>query len=347
MRTVRPPRVLLAVLACAAFGIAALLHAVPAGAAFGAAAANPPGGVRAPSDAGAGGSEYGVIAGGRPTTGRPVVVTLTVPAAAVAGAPPRVQLQINERGIGSVNARVAIVSLATNRPVVAVALGWVRTGRRLTVHWPHHARLAAGSYHVSVKARDAHGSPLLRRAHASGVATLNVSAPPPKSRPVPVAPAPAPIPAGVTTPAQTVADGAVFPVAGPHSFGGPENRFGAPRAGHIHQGQDVLTAEGTPVVAPLGGTVTSASFQSGGAGYYLVEHTGFGLDFMFAHCEAHSFAVGEGQAVTAGTTLCRAGQTGDATAPHLHIEVWVGTWHTAGAYPIDPLPYLEAWERGV
>ena len=28
------------------------------------------------------------------------------------------------------------------------------------------------------------------------------------------------------------------------SFGGPENRFGAPRAGHIHEGQDVLTAEG-------------------------------------------------------------------------------------------------------
>src|SRR5437763_5407896 len=32
------------------------------------------------------------------------------------------------------------------------------------------------------------------------------------------------------TPAQTVADGAVFPVRGAHSFGGSENRFGAPRA---------------------------------------------------------------------------------------------------------------------
>ena len=35
---------------------------------------------------------------------------------------------------------------------------------------------------------------------------------------------------------------AVFPVAGPHNFGGPENRYGAPRAGHIHEGQDILTA---------------------------------------------------------------------------------------------------------
>jgi murein DD-endopeptidase MepM/ murein hydrolase activator NlpD len=214
------------------------------------------------------------------------------------------------------------------------------------VRWPRHARLTSGSYHVSVKAHDAHGTPLLRRAHASGVATLNVSAPAPKPKPVPVAPPPAALPAGVATPAQTVADGAVFPVAGPHSFGGPENRFGAPRAGHVHEGQDVLTAEGTAVVAPLAGTITSTSFQAGGAGYYLVEHTAFGLDFMFAHCEAHSFDVAEGQSVAAGATLCSAGQTGDATAPHLHLEVWVGGWQAAGGYPIDPLPYLEAWERG-
>ncbi|HEX5225080.1 MAG TPA: M23 family metallopeptidase [Solirubrobacteraceae bacterium] len=309
-------------------------------------AANPPGGTRAPSDASAGGSEYGVIAGAKPTAGRPLVVTLTVPALATPGAPPRVRLQINEHGVSSVNARVAIVSLATHRPVVAVALGWVRTGRRLTVRWPRHARLASGSYHVSVKAHDAHGSPLLRRAHASGVATLNVSAPPPKPKPLPVTPAPAPTPAGVATPAQTVADGAVFPVAGAHSFGGPANRFGAPREGHVHQGQDVLTTEGTPVVAPLGGTITSTSVQPGGAGWYVVEHTGVGLDFMFAHCMAHSFAVAEGQGVAAGSPVCSAGQTGDATAPHLHLEVWVGAWQAAGGYPIDPLPYLEAWERG-
>jgi murein DD-endopeptidase MepM/ murein hydrolase activator NlpD len=149
----------------------------------------------------------------------------------------------------------------------------------------------------------------------------------------------------VPTPAQTVADGAVFPVAGPHSFGGPENRFGAPREGHVHEGQDVLAAEGTPVLAPLPGAIESTSFQAGGAGYYVVEHTGFGLDFMFAHCMASSFAVAEGSGVSAGQQLCRAGQTGDATTPHLHLEVWVGGWQAPGGYPIDPLPYLQAWER--
>jgi murein DD-endopeptidase MepM/ murein hydrolase activator NlpD len=161
----------------------------------------------------------------------------------------------------------------------------------------------------------------------------------------PVSPAAEAVP-GAPTPAQTVADGAVFPVAGPHNFGGPENRFGAPREGHIHEGQDVLTAEGTPVVAPLAGVIESTAYQAGGAGYYLVEHTVYGIDFMFAHCMASSFAVSEGAGVSAGQQLCRAGQTGDATAPHLHFELWVGPWQAVGSRPIDPLPYLEAWERG-
>ena len=155
----------------------------------------------------------------------------------------------------------------------------------------------------------------------------------------------APLEAGVPTPAQTLADGAVFPVAGPHSFGGPENRYGAPRSGHIHEGQDVLAAEGTPDLAPLAGTITYTSFQAGGAGYYAVEHTLIGFDLMFAHCKAASLLVGTGQAVAAGQQLCQAGQTGDATGPHLHFEMWVGGWQAVGGHSIDPLPYLEAWEH--
>jgi murein DD-endopeptidase MepM/ murein hydrolase activator NlpD len=47
----------------------------------------------------------------------------------------------------------------------------------------------------------------------------------------------------------------------------------------------------------------------------------------------------------AGQTVCQAGQTGDATAPHLHFEMWVGGWYAPGGHTIDPLPYLEAWEH--
>jgi murein DD-endopeptidase MepM/ murein hydrolase activator NlpD len=114
---------------------------------------------------------------------------------------------------------------------------------------------------------------------------------------------------------------------------------------HTHQGQDILTAEGTPVVAPTTGTVSWTSYQEGGAGYYAVEHTEVGFDFMFAHCQAASLAVAAGQAVSAGQLLCKAGQTGSATTPHLHFEMWVGGWQTPGGHPIDPLPYLEAWDH--
>src|SRR5688572_5106984 len=45
------------------------------------------------------------------------------------------------------------------------------------------------------------------------------------------------------------AAGHVFPVRGPHGFGGAGAGFGAVRPGHRHQGQDVVAACGTPLVA--------------------------------------------------------------------------------------------------
>jgi murein DD-endopeptidase MepM/ murein hydrolase activator NlpD len=281
-------------------------------------------------------------------SGRPVVASLSVLRTVSAGRPPRVTLRIDESGVASVEVQVTVTALSTHRAVVVASVGWVRTGRTVAVRWPSGATLAAGSYQVSVSAHDRRGATLLRGAHSSGEASLTVTAPaaPAVAPPPRAAPAPAPpSEPGVPTVAQTVTDGAIFPVAGPHNFGGPENVFGAPRDGYLHQGQDILTAEGTPVVAPLAGSILTTSYQEGGAGYYAVEQTTIGFDFMFAHCEAASLAVSTGQAVSAGQALCRAGQTGDATAPHLDFEMWVDGWQAAGGYPINPLPYLEAWER--
>jgi biotin carboxyl carrier protein len=299
------------------------------------------GGAMAPSAPLSGGSEYGVSSAS--AVQRPVVTALSVPSSSPPGRPPRVTLRIDEPHVGTVNLQVAVHDLATRKSAIVANMGWVRTGRTLAVVWPRRARLMAGTYHVSVSAHDHHSGNLKRTAHSSGVATLTVQAPVAPAPPVAGAPA-APEP-GVPTPAQTVADGAMFPVAGPHTFGGPENRYGAPRSGHIHEGQDILAAEGTPDVAPLAGTITYASFQAGGAGYYAVEHTLIGFDFLFAHCKAASLVVSAGQRVTAGQPLCQVGQTGDATGPHLHFEMWVGGWQAPGGHSIDPLPYLEAWEQ--
>jgi biotin carboxyl carrier protein len=298
-----------------------------------------PGGAQAPYAPQAGGSQYGVAL---PAPPRPVLSQLSFPRSTRPGRPPKVTMRIDEPGVGTVYAQVSLIELSTHRVAVGSAAGWVHTGRTLTVAWPADARLAAGSYQVHVRAHDHHRVTLVRGAHISAQPTITVAPSPP---PAPSAQPPPPTEAGVPTPAQTVAEGAVFPVAGPHSFGGPENRFGAPRAGHIHQGQDVLTAEGTPIVAPFAGTVITAGYQAAAAGYYLAEHTTMGFDFMFAHCEAASLAVRTGETVTAGEQLCLAGQTGDATTPHLHFEIWVGGWWAPGGHPIDPLAYLEAWER--
>jgi biotin carboxyl carrier protein len=310
------------------------------------ASANTPGGTVAPAGAQAGGSEFGVPARGLAAP-RPIVTQLLVPRTAPAGKPPRVSLRIDEAGVSTVAAVLTVTDLATRTRVLVAQLGWVPTGRTVTVRWPRGARLRAGSYRLSLSAHDHGSGTLLRRAHASGLASLTVLAPaalPPTPAPTPT-PTPVVAEEGVPTPAQTAASGAVFPVAGPHNFGGPEARFGAPRGNHTHQGQDVLTAEGTPVVAPIAGTIVSTSNQAGAAGYYVVEHTA-AFDFMFAHCQAGSFAVAAEQSVAAGQALCRAGQTGDATTPHLHFEMWVAGWRTSAAsHPIDPLPYLEAWER--
>jgi Peptidase family M23 len=293
----------------------------------------------APSTRLSGGSAYGAAAS--PAAGRPTVGLLRVPASAPAGGPPRVTLRVDDPTAALVSIRVTVTDLSTRRPVLVVAIGWVRAGRTFAVRWPRGATLGPGSYHVSLAAQDTRGGTLLRRAHSSGVATIVIRAP--RSVAPPSAPTgTTPIPAGVPTPAGLAAAGAIFPVAGAHNFGGPENRFGAPRRGYTHQGQDVLTGEGTPIVAPLAGTLITVGYQAAGAGYYAAEHTGVGFDFFFAHCMAGSLAVATGDAVAAGQLLCRAGQTGDATTPHLHFEMWVGGWRSPAGYPIDPLPYLEA-----
>jgi murein DD-endopeptidase MepM/ murein hydrolase activator NlpD len=272
-----------------------------------------------------------------------MITALHVPSTGLAGRPPRVSLRLDEKGVGTVYLQVRIINLATHHSSVLADMGWSHTGRTLAVRWPASASLAAGTYQVTVSAHDHQGGNLLRLAHSSGRATLTISAPVAPPAPTP-APAPAPE-AGVPTPAQTAAAGAVFPVGGAHNFGGPENRFGAPRGSHTHQGQDVLTTEGTPVLAPMAGVIESTTYQAGGAGYYVVEHTSGAFDFLFAHCMAASFAVHVGEGVSAGQQLCHAGQTGDATTPHLHFEMWVGGWWAPGGHPIDPLPYLEAWDH--
>ncbi len=135
-----------------------------------------------------------------------------------------------------------------------------------------------------------------------------------------------------------------FPLQGSYTFGGEDARFGAGRPGHIHQGQDVVAASGTPIVAPVVGTVLWKSNQPGGAGIYLVVHGAVdGRDYVFMHIKRGTVLVRAGDAVAQGQQLAQVGATGDASGPHLHFEIWVGGWYVRGGEPVDPLPQLQRW----
>jgi murein DD-endopeptidase MepM/ murein hydrolase activator NlpD len=132
-----------------------------------------------------------------------------------------------------------------------------------------------------------------------------------------------------------------FPIAGAFEWGGPDAIFGAKRKGHRHQGQDLAAASGTPVVAPYRGVVTAVQYQAKGAGRYVVID-GEDYDYVFMHLRTGSIVVREGERVRTGQAIGAVGSTGESSGPHLHFELWEGTWYDGG-HPIDPLPLLQQW----
>lgn len=138
--------------------------------------------------------------------------------------------------------------------------------------------------------------------------------------------------------------GYAFPVLGKHEFNLGAGRFGAPRAGHTHQGQDVTAACGTPLVAARGGQVQYAGYQSAAGNYIVIDGRGTGFDFMYAHL-AEPSPLHTGDTVRTGQPIGIVGDTGDAEGCHLHFEMWTPPGWYEGGEPIDPLPYLEKWDK--
>jgi murein DD-endopeptidase MepM/ murein hydrolase activator NlpD len=132
----------------------------------------------------------------------------------------------------------------------------------------------------------------------------------------------------------------IFPVRARHTFG---DGFGAQRQGHTHQGQDILAACGSKLAAVEAGTVLYRRFQSA-AGYYLILHGDeTGSDYGYMHMRAPSpFAPGDH--LSTGEVLGNVGETGDATACHLHFEMWTAPGWYNGGHPFDPLPSLQQWD---
>jgi murein DD-endopeptidase MepM/ murein hydrolase activator NlpD len=110
------------------------------------------------------------------------------------------------------------------------------------------------------------------------------------------------------------------------------NDWGMPRAGgRAHEGTDIFADRGTPVVAPVAGTVTQKVGAIGGRQVTLQGDDGF------VYLSTHLNSFGAAGRVAAGNVIGTVGTSGNAagTAPHTHFEI-----HPAGKGPVNPYPTI-------
>ena len=147
---------------------------------------------------------------------------------------------------------------------------------------------------------------------------------------------PAPRPTKRASRTRTVAaelggNGYFCPVAGRHSF---TNDYGDARSGgRRHQGNDILAAYGTPLVAVTAGVVKTAYSSAGGISLYLRGTDG--VEYFYAHNSRNVASTGE--RVKAGEVIAYVGTSGNARGgpAHVHFER-----HPGGGGAVNPYLFL-------
>lgn len=105
----------------------------------------------------------------------------------------------------------------------------------------------------------------------------------------------------------------------------------------FHNGVDIGANQGDPIHAFSAGTVEYVG-QSDAYGLYLQIDHGNGVKSFYAHCS--KLLVSKGQTVALGQTVAEVGSTGNATGPHLHLEMKYEGTHLDPAYYIDAYPVV-------
>jgi murein DD-endopeptidase MepM/ murein hydrolase activator NlpD len=100
----------------------------------------------------------------------------------------------------------------------------------------------------------------------------------------------------------------------------------------FHAGVDLAAQTGTPVQAFAAGTVEYIG-ESDAYGLYIQVDHGNGVKTFYCHCSA--LYAQKGEQVALGQTIAAVGQTGNATGPHLHLEVKLDDVH------LNPIYYVE------
>ncbi len=118
-----------------------------------------------------------------------------------------------------------------------------------------------------------------------------------------------------------------MPVAGEFSSG-----FGA-RGRGFHPGVDLRAPHGSPVRAPVGGTVVFTGRWYAYGTIIDIEHRD-GSIARYAHLSSIAPGVSPGAQVMPGQFIGAVGRTGRTTGAHLHIEL------RRHGRPVDPWPWL-------
>lgn len=103
--------------------------------------------------------------------------------------------------------------------------------------------------------------------------------------------------------------------------------------GRRHEGVDMMTTHGSPVIAPVGGTIRASNSALGGLGFWLEADDG--NTYFGSHLA--SLLAGKGR-VEAGTLIGTAGSSGNAGSPQLHFEIML-----PGKVSVNPYPLVAQW----
>lgn len=140
----------------------------------------------------------------------------------------------------------------------------------------------------------------------------------------------APAPAPESAPPSNAGNGIVCPVAGPRAFA---DTWGAARSGgRSHEGVDMMSPGGTPLVAVESGSAQFKTTNLGGNSVWL--NGASGTRYFYAHLSAWE---GSSRSVSQGEVIGYVGATGNTTANHLHFEL-----HPGGGQAVNPYPYVRA-----
>lgn len=119
-------------------------------------------------------------------------------------------------------------------------------------------------------------------------------------------------------------------------FGWRSDPFSGRRA--YHNGLDISgTGYGSPIYASNNGTVIAAGRRADYGNYVVINHNN-GYSSLYGHMSRIDKNTKVGKTVARGQVIGYVGQTGQATGPHLHFEIWKGIPFTGTR--LNPLKYL-------